>query len=399
MLEYQGQYGHAKVMIDNIESSTVQQIYEFLNHEAFTNPIAIMPDTHTGAGAVIGFTMEMTDKVIPNVIGVDIGCGMLSERFRGDLLDGFTLEELDKRIREMVPFGTNVHTKVNRDRGKLPAFGFDFWDEVNKGLKTLSVKWYQRTRETWDTPVVDQHWLADLCEKVGMDYERALLSAATLGGGNHFIEVGKDENNLVWITIHSGSRQIGQKIAIYHQRKAKKLGRTGPLGWLDGEDLYKYLIDMVFAQTFASMNRYLMAWLIHHIHGKDPLERIETVHNFIDFNDFIMRKGAISSYKGEKMVIPFNMLDGLLICEGKSKPEWNYSAPHGAGRLGSRRWAKDTLSKRDAEKEMKDRGIYFSKLPIDECAGAYKDPKIIEETIEPTARIINRVKPILSMKD
>jgi RNA-splicing ligase RtcB len=401
MLEYQGQYGHAKVMIDKVESSTVQQIYEFLNHEAFTNPIAIMPDTHAGAGAVIGFTMELTDKVIPNVIGVDIGCGMLAQEFHGNLLDGKELSVFDREIRNSVPFGISVHKPVGRERaGRFNDQNHNpFWQDCTKAVYDMSKKFNQRFGTNYNVPVIDRIWFQELCEKVGMIYERAVLSVGTLGGGNHFIEVGKDLNNHIWITVHSGSRQLGQKIAVYHQRKAKKLGRKGPLGWLDGLDMFEYLIDMVFAQKYASENRHIMQWLIHLHHNQTPISEIETIHNYINFDDFIMRKGAISSYENERMIIPFSMLDGILICEGKGNKEWNYSAPHGAGRLGSRRWAKDTLSKKNAEKAMRDAGIYFSKLPIDEVAGAYKDPKIIEQCIAPTAEIINRVKPIIAMKD
>ena len=403
LLEYQGECGKAKVMIDKVDSATVQQIYEFLNHEAFTNPIAIMPDTHKGMGAVIGFTMEMTDKIIPNVIGVDIGCGMLAQEFRGGLLDGITRKEFDEKTREKIPFGTSVHRAAERHRGNRfnDQKHNQFWKEVAYGINNMSYYFHKRFPQTiYKADLdIDKHYLARLCDKIGMDYERAVMSLGTLGGGNHFIEVGKDEINHPWITVHSGSRQFGQKVAIYHQRKAKSLGRKGPLGWLEGEDMFEYLIDMVFAQEYARENRHIMQWLMHLIHGQEPISEIETVHNYINFEDLIMRKGAISSYDNKPMVIPFSMRDGILVCMGKSNKEWNYSAPHGAGRLGSRKWAKETLSKKDAEKEMRDLDIYFSKLPIDETAGAYKDPKIIEDAISPTAEIINRIKPRIVMKD
>lgn len=393
MLEYQGEYGKAKVMIDKIDSATVQQIYEFLNHEAFTNPIAIMPDTHYGSGAVIGFTMELTDKVIPNVIGVDIGCGVLAYEFNSNLLDSIKISELDQKIRNVIPFGKNVHKNVRFNHQSHNPF----WKEVNYGINNMSYYFHKRFPDLniRTAPTLNAKWFEKKCNEIGMDYDRAIKSCGSLGSGNHFCEIGKDNINHIWITIHSGSRQLGLKIAKYHQKKAGK----GELAYLEGQDMFDYLIDMVFAQQYARENRIIMQWLIHLIHGKEPVQKIESVHNYIDFTDFIIRKGAITSYKKQKMVIPFSMEDGLLICEGKSNSEWNYSAPHGAGRTGSRRWAKDNLSKKDAEQRMKEKGVYFSKLPLDETALAYKDPKTIEEAIGPTAKIIKRAKPILSMKE
>jgi RNA-splicing ligase RtcB len=191
------------------------------------------------------------------------------------------------------------------------------------------------------------------------------------------------------------------KIANYWQRKAGKQ----ELSFLEGEDVIGYLTDMHFAQTYAKINRNIILHKIAMLLFNDEKvasaitsNSIETVHNYINFNDFVIRKGAISSYKGEYMIIPFNMEDGVLICEGKSNPEWNFSAPHGAGRVGSRAWAKENLSLTEAETRMKEKGIYTSCLPIDELKGAYKDPEVIEKAIEPTATIIDRLKPILNMK-
>jgi len=163
--------------------------------------------------------------------------------------------------------------------------------------------------------------------------------------------------------------------------------------------MFGYLVDMVFAQNYANESRDVMQQLIYRIIELDVKESISSIHNFIDFKDFIIRKGAIRSYKNEKMIIPFNMEDGILICEGKSNPEWNFSAPHGAGRVGSRSWAKANLSVEDAKHRMDQKNIYCSKLPIDELKEAYKDPKIIEDAIEPTATIIDRLIPVIAIKD
>ena len=392
MLEYTGQYGKAKVMIDEVDSATVSQIYEFLNHEAFTNPIAIMPDTHAGNGAVIGFTMEMTDKIIPNVVGVDINCGMYSINVGKNVLAEMTKSDIDDAIRNAVPFGTSVHSKpVNVDGA--------FWIALEVAHREFVMKFNKRYRTSHDPAQFNMKFLEQKCDDIGIDTGRTIQSIGTLGGGNHFIELGKSLlTDDYWFTVHSGSRQFGLKICNYWQRKAGK----GALAYLTGEDMFGYLSDMVVAQIYAELNRYEM---IKHILNACNISwdsvkmEIKTNHNFIDFDDFIIRKGAIRSYIGEHMIIPFNMEDGILICSGRSNPEWNFSAPHGAGRVGSRKWAKENLDLDAAKHRMEKNKIYFSTLPKDELKGAYKDPKIIEDAIEPTAFIVDRLKPVIAMKD
>lgn len=382
---YQGKYGKAEVMIDNIDQSTVSQIYEFLNHPAFTNQIAIMPDTHAGAGAVIGFTMPMTEEVIPNVIGVDIGCGMLSLNVGKNLFAEHTKEEIDKFIRANIPFGTHVHHTDEY----FDVMKFD--KRVKEELRQFRMAFERKFGLRYPKWGID---FVKFCEMfIGLSYDRFVKSIGTLGGGNHFIEVGKSEQTGdYWITIHSGSRQFGLKVAKYHQKMAGK----GALASLKGEDAFNYLIDMVIAQNYADLNREVMAEIIVDGLELDVRETIVSVHNYVDFNDFIIRKGAIASYENQVMIIPFNSKEGLLICEGKSNPDWNFSAPHGAGRLGSRSWAKKTITKEMAEKAMK--GVYASKLPIDESPLAYKDSKVIENSIVPTCEIKERIKPVINLK-
>lgn len=392
MLEYKGIYGTAKVMCDEIDEVTVSQIYKFLNHEAFTNPISIMPDTHAGKGAVIGFTMEMTDKIIPNVVGVDINCGVLSINMGMNFLNKITRKEIDSRIRERIPFGTSVHKNtVKIEEG--------FFRSTSKEHRLFTMAFNKKYKTSYNPVIFDGDWLDNKSTEIGMDHGRVLQSLGTLGGGNHFIELGISKNiGSAWFSIHSGSRQFGLKVCNYWQKKAGK----GHLEYLQGDDMFGYLTDMVFVQKYAEMNRRYMVYHILDIFGltmKDLFDCISTNHNFISFKDFIIRKGAISSYEGHRMVIPFNMEDGILICQGKSNQEWNYSAPHGAGRIGSRRWAKENLNLDKARKRMEQNDIYFSTLPIDELKGAYKNSKIIEEAIEPTATIIDRLKPILVMKE
>jgi tRNA-splicing ligase RtcB len=391
MLEYKGKYTTAKVMIDVIDPATVQQIYEFINHEAFTNPVAIMPDCHKGEGAVIGFTMKMTDKIIPNIVGVDINCGMLSFNVGKNLLSNMKREDIDQKIREKIPFGTNVHSKSQLDIKRT-----SFWRSVNYSLCDFAKEFNKTYGTQYEPQEVSPKWFRNKCNQIGMDYDRALNSLGTLGSGNHFIEIGKSQKTGdYWNTIHSGSRQFGQKVAIHWQRQAGK----GPLAFLEEEDMFGYLTDMVFASSYAHKNRTIMADLVLKTLKWEMSDIVYSVHNFIDFNDLIIRKGAIRAYKGERMIIPFNMEDGLIICRGKSNPEWNYSAPHGAGRVGARKWAKENLSIDDARHRMDKKDIYCSKLPVDELKGAYKDSKIIEDALEPTAEILDRVTPVLAMKD
>lgn len=391
MFAIKGKYTTAIIMLDSVDEETLKQIYEFVSHEAFTNTVIVMPDTHAGKGAVIGFTMELPDKVIPNVIGVDKGCGMLSFDIGQGALQDLPPERIDGLIREVVPFGTDVNKSSNRR-------GIDLLlTLVNPQLVVFVEKFNKKFNRNYTAPFINVDALKDMCKKINMDYERAVNSLGTLGGGNHFIEVGESQNtkNTV-ITVHSGSRQLGLKSANYHQRKAGK----SPLAYLQGDDMFEYLVDLLIAQTYAVVNRVLMMERINKVLDiEKTLGVITSVHNYIDFRDFVIRKGAISSYDDQKIIIPFNMEDGILICRGKSNSEWNYSAPHGAGRIGSRTWAKEALSNEDAQKRMKEKGIYFSKLPTDELKGAYKDPKVIEDAIEPTAEIIDRIRPVIACKD
>lgn len=422
MIEVNGKYTNAKIMIDQVDEKCMGQIINMINHEAFTNPVRIMPDTHSGEGSVIGFTMSIGEKLIPNVVGVDISCGMLSFNIGKIKLNH---QELDEKIREKIPFGINVR------RTPILNFERDFkWDYAD-------CKW-------------TYNWFKELCKRVDIDQFYAQQSVATLGGGNHFIEIGSSKNTGdIWLTVHSGSRNLGKKICEYWQKRAavkKKLGfgepreavasikafspksewdkrikemyktlkqiQPTPLDFLENEDRKLYIEDMKFASWYASMNRmYIMTSIIELINNNelttklfssDPsaLQHIESVHNYIDFKDNMIRKGAIRSYVGERMIIPFNMRDGILICEGKSNPDWNFSAPHGAGRVYSRSKAKADLSLEKFTKDME--GIFSTSVctgTLDESPDAYKDSKIIEEAIGPTATILDRIIPIHNMKD
>lgn len=440
MIEFPGKYTTAKVMIDALDEETARQITQFVNHPAFTNPVAIMPDTHAGKGAVIGFTMELTDKVIPNVIGVDIGCGMMSlnlgKKLNFDMRDW---GKVDLDLRRRLPFGFDVR--------KTPALNVERefpWTLANASLARMASLYNKRfeTKHDFRDHEYNYRWLCEKVKSIEASQRRVENSLGTLGGGNHFIEFSEGLSSKTnWVTVHTGSRNFGLRVANYWQRKAydnvkrqytagfeteverikaeepkekwneliraaKKPPAANGLEWLEGEDAFGYLVDMHFAQFYAMQNRLLLINDICDYFNIHPTERIllevvQSVHNYISFDDFIVRKGAISSYAGRKMIIPFNMEDGILICDGKSNSEWNFSAPHGAGRISSRKAAKTALSGQEKEikKRMKEKGTYISLLPLDEAKEAYKDPKVIEDAIGPTAAIVDRLRPVLNMKD
>ncbi|MGF7109660.1 RtcB family protein [Treponema pedis] len=372
MQTIQGKYNKANVMIDSIDSETEKQIKTFLNHKAFegTN-IAVMPDCHAGKGAVIGFTMNMDKYIIPNIVGVDIGCGILSAQLN---IKNPNLAELDNFIKKNIPSGTSVH-RVHKVDNK------EFEEEIIEESK-----------------------------KVNMDTDRALKSVGTLGGGNHFIELGKDSQGRFWLTIHSGSRNLGLQIAVFYQKKAKEILETS--GILSEEDKNleylltestegkAYLHATYFAQKYAKANRLKMIELISEFLNTEPVELVESVHNFIG-NDGIIRKGATSAKLDEKLIIPFNMRDGLAFCRGKGNDVYNQSAPHGAGRIMSRTKAFASLSLKTFQKEMYNAGIFTTtatKNTLDESPAAYKDKEIILKHIKPTADIKDFVKPVYNFK-
>jgi len=394
MFEIKGKNTNAKIMIDNVEESCISQIYQMVNHEAFTNQVVIMPDCHSGKGSVIGFTMPIGDKVIPNVVGVDLSCGMLSYNVGKINIDH---ENIDQKIREMIPFGININKK-----GKI---------RLNKNVQ-------------------------DLCRRINVDFEYVVKSLGTVGSGNHFIEIGRSQQtDNIWVTVHSGSRHLGKKVCEYWQEIACKKDYKDPkevlkeikelyskneweirikkykeevkklipseLDYLEGKNKDGYIEDMKYCYEYAQVNRLLiMSEILNILNNPSVEESIETVHNYIDFKDNIIRKGAIRSYIGEKIIIPFNMRDGILICEGKSNSEWNYSAPHGAGRVLSRSKAKEVLNIEEFKMEMEN--IFSTSInygTIDESPMAYKDSSIIEKAIEPTCKILDRIKPIHNLKD
>lgn len=358
MIELTGKYNKdCKIFIDDIEQSAMDTIYNILNHPVSEGiPIRIMPDVHDGVDIVIGFTMPLRNFVNPNHIGVDIGCGVLCI---GIPKLKMPLSEINTKIRDVVPMGFS-HRQAS-------VFDGDKMD----GLKELS-------------------------DKVELDFGDVCRQIGTLGGGNHFIEIG--ENGDAWyLFIHTGSRNFGLKVCQYHSKKAKN--HQSAYSYLESVEKDEYMTDMRIAQKFAKINRNVIAKSILDALEIRKSEIIcDTIHNYIG-KDNIIRKGAVSAYSGEKLVIPMNMRDGTLICMGKGNPDWNFSAPHGAGRILSRGAAKKTVNIEDFRTTMQ--GVYstsISESTLDESPFAYKDMDVIIECIRNTVNIIDIVKPILNIK-
>ena len=389
MIILSGKHNSATVYTGLIEPTAVSQVIDMLNQEAFKDSkIRIMPDVHAGKGCTIGTTMTIEDKVVPNLVGVDIGCGMYTMEMGTDPID---LKKLDEIIKRDIPSGFHIREKI----------AIDFSDNLNR---------------------------LRCADKVNID--RALHSIGTLGGGNHFIEVAVSDGGMHYLIIHSGSRNLGKQIAKHYQELAVKncmldkekiigelkahgryseinatlrdLGKKVPpkdLSYLEGQDLVDYIKDMHIAQTYAELNRAVMANVICQGLGIPRGDSFTTRHNYIDIRAMILRKGAVSAQAGETLLIPMNMRDGSLLCVGKGNAEWNYSAPHGAGRTMSRGQAKTELSLLDFEKQME--GIYTTSVglsTLDEAPDAYKPMQSIVDQIQDTVDIIDILRPIYNYK-
>ncbi len=399
-----GEYNSAIVYTDIIEESAAEQLKTLCSLEFSKGcKIRVMPDVHAGAGCVIGFTADLGERVIPNIVGVDIGCGMLTVELGKRDIDFAALDDV---IRKFVPCGKNVH------EGRI--------------VRCPDIQSLNCYRELKDT-------------------RRLERSIGTLGGGNHFIEIDKDEDGNKYLVIHTGSRNLGKQVAEHYQNLAYELrigkdklfeeqrriideykaaGRKSEiqdaimalkksfvakesdipkdLCYLTGEYRQMYLDDMKICQDYAALNRRTIAELIiQNAFGAKPQDfpSFETVHNYIDHDSNIVRKGAVSAKENEKLLIPINMRDGSLICTGKGNPDWNCSAPHGAGRLYSRSSAKEKFTVDDFMKSME--GIYTTTInasTLDECPMAYKPMDDIVKNISPTAEIIKIIKPLYNFK-
>lgn len=397
MLEIKGKISTAVCYAKVIEEEAIEQIRRMCDYE-FTegSQIRIMPDVHAGKGCTIGTTMTVKDKAVPNIVGVDIGCGMYTVNLgKGEL----NLEKLDEAA-HFVPSGKNV------------------WEGRQEKFDLTRLRCYRSLK----------------------DSKRLVRSLGTLGGGNHFIEVDRSEDGTNYLVIHTGSRNLGKQVAEIYQKLAielhqgkeeyfvkrdaliaeyKAAGRKSEiqaalkelkwqnrdllipedLCYLYGSYFEDYLADVEICQEFARRNREKIAEVLLERTGLTGSEAFHTIHNYIDTEEMILRKGAIAAHEGEKVLIPINMRDGSVLATGKGNKEWNYSAPHGAGRLMSRTKAKENLSMQEYRKEME--GIYTTSVneaTLDEAPMAYKSIDDILDVIKESVTIIQIMKPIYNFK-
>lgn len=399
MIEIRGIHNTAKCFTDELEEFAAAQIRQVCDQEAFSDAkIRIMPDVHAGKGCTIGTTMTITDKIVPGMVGVDIGCGMETVVLEDRDID---FDALDRLIREQIPVSENIRRTSHAYNEQIDLHELRCYDQVNA--------------------------------------DRAVKSIGTLGGGNHFIEVDRDEDGTLYLVIHSGSRHLGTQVANYYQEEGYKTlcgcgqrqieaameqleaeGRyreiqptidrmkaelgsytaiPRELAYVEGECFEDYIHDMKITQHFAELNRKAMTEVILNGMGLTERERFTTIHNYIDTGSMILRKGAVSARKGEKLLIPINMRDGSLVCIGKGNEDWNCSAPHGAGRLMSRKQASQTLSLEEFRRSME--GIYTTCVDrgtLDESPMAYKNMDAIVENIGPTAEIVQVIRPVYNFK-
>ena len=386
-----------KIFCEGIDAGALEQVRALAAYEPYRDSkIRIMPDAHAGAGCTIGTTMTLSGKVTPNLVGVDIGCGMIVAELGKKMVDPFALEGI---IEKDIPSGMNIRTEAIA--------------ETAEGLALVD---------------------ALRCPASGSrDYNA--LSIGTLGGGNHFIELDVDDEGNSYLVVHSGSRNLGKKVCAYYQMRAEKdrfkegegmvaelisrlkaEGRqreiqaelkklphgvrgSNPLAYLTGEGFEDYIHDIGLCQQFAELNRRAMVRIILEGLGVTPVNVWQTIHNYIDIEHMILRKGSISARRGEKVIIPMNMRDGSLICTGKGNPDWNWSAPHGAGRLLSRSDAAHRLTMEDFRRDME--GIASWSVcdsTLDEAPGAYKPMESILSQIGPTVTVENIIRPVYNYK-
>jgi len=397
MVKIEGLYNTALCYTPELEDVARTQIQSVCDQKEFADcKIRIMPDVHAGKGCTIGTTMTIQDKIVPGMVGVDIGCGMETVELAERDID---FDRLDALIRKEIPYGREVRDSAHVLNHEIDLAQLRCADRVN--------------------------------------LNRAMRSIGTLGGGNHFIEVDRSEDGRLFLVVHSGSRHLGTEIAGFYQDEGRRalwggaqyqvtmiieqLKREGrfkeiqktikalkkehelsipkDLSYVEGKLFDDYIHDMKLTQRFAVLNRKAMVDVILTGLRLTPVDVFTTIHNYIDTDAMILRKGAVSARMGEKLLIPINMRDGSLICIGKGNTEWNCSAPHGAGRLMSRRTAFNDLSMEEFQKEME--GVYTTcVLPetLDESPMAYKSMDEIVSQIEPTAEIVQRIRPVYNFK-
>ena len=401
-----------KVFLDrsNIDNDTYQLV-EKMNKSPALNHIRVMPDCHSSSYCCVGMTSLIDDKVIPQIVGGDIGCGIIAYNLNKTIKDK-QYKKIDDYIKKNIPMGENSHKKPVIEESYMEKIydkcniKFEFLKEKIKTMECFQdipsnvTEWYQSFK-------FNKNYYSKLVSKLNVKTGSTnfLRSMGTLGGGNHYIEFNEEQNGNCYVTIHSGSRYMGQAICNFHQNKItinQNYDKKRFLNnYLEKEDTIEYLIDMIFAQEFASHNRLVMLQIILSGLGIEYNEEkvIETIHNYIDFQRLILRKGAISAEKGENCIISLNMKDGILLCRGKGNKDWNYSSAHGCGRIMSRKDATKCFTLKEYKKCMEE--VYSScinKDTLDEIPLAYKDVNLIKDAIGDSVEIVKQLKPIINIK-
>jgi len=476
----EGEYTDAVAFLpeEEIEDSAYEQIQSMVNHPAFRNPVRVMADVHYSPSCVVGFTMSLNNRVSPEVVSYDIGCGLLSvklENYSFDPTNEEDLLELDEIVRDTIPMGRSVNSgSVYHMKDEFP------WKEFAHKWETFATNHLDNDINLGEynpddfSPGID--YFKSLCNKVKYDLNRGISAIHSLGGGNHFIEFGLDNDGELWVTIHSGSRGMGKAVAEYHERRGERLrniqgsrealrdlpneylnyvkfdledvsdnnllkwlqGSMGEsfvdygalkdeyagtdkagkieeiggslkaaipdhdsgqddLAYLEGEEAVEYYVDLAFGQTYASENRKAMARSIAKALDANIVEEIESVHNYIDYEDGIIRKGATPAREGQDVIIPMNMAEGTFLARGKGNEEWNQSVAHGAGRVMSRTQAFEELSEEKHAEIMGE--TVATELPLDESPEAYKQTNLLLSLIDgSTVDITDHLEPILNLK-
>lgn len=380
-----GKYGKdCKIFLPELDEDSTSFLYTILNNEVSLNSrLRVMPDCHSGVGCIVGLTMEITGKKInPNHIGCDIGCGILYGKTKTKLTGSEDLGLINHKIRKLIPLGADIQDHSVIQEKDLFRFLRDKYNTARSLEPNLI------------NPIssIDEKFIKEFLRRIKMEPGMFYKSLGTLGGGNHFIEISKDPEDILGVTIHCGSRNLGIKVWKYWTK--------GRRDYLEGDELRGYLSDMCICQAYASYNRKTILDLITSSLRWKLSESIESVHNYIDFSDLILRKGSTPAYLDQKVIIPLNMRDGSIICRGKENPDWNYSSPHGAGRLFSRAKAKLNFTLEQYKKEMK--SVFSTSVSLgtlDEAPMAYKDSDFIKNSINDTVDILYQIYPIINIKD
>ena len=425
-----------------IDMGTMRQIKD-MSKDLILKHIRIMPDCHRGAGCCVGMTAQIQNRIYPRYVGFDIGCGISIYPFNVELTEE-SIPVIEKIIQKHVPMGSGEKGK-NRQLQMLDS-DWDYLREINNAdLEFLKVKLAEKYPDYKFPEIIDKDYVTDMIKKIG-NLNNDLKSIGTLGGGNHYVEVNKGDSTEKYLTVHSGSRNIGASICKFHQdiidnnsrfdydafkdemKNVKRKFKDSKIiheiemelrnkmtdelhpRYLEDHEMIDYLIDMIVGQNLASLNRIIMIRnVIKNVpqeflsdsattHDFDPSKVIETKHNYIDFKRFMLRKGSISAEKGEQCVVSLNMRDGILLCEGKGNPDWNYSSAHGCGRI-LKRGSVNKLSMSQFREEMK--GVYSTsvrKETLDESPMAYRNVDLVKRCLKESVVILKQLKPIINCK-